>query len=460
MSFDLVIKGGRVIDGAGNPWFYGDVAVKEGKIVAVGRLPQADFKRFIDAQQLMVVPGFIDAHSHSDGLVTVYPQMESTLAQGITTVVAGQCGGSPAPVDPGMTELLEERYNKRMPPGVEFKISWTTFDEYLNLVEKVGVGANIAHYVGHSTIRTAAIGFDARRPNEEEIEEMRKLTEQSMRAGAYGLSTGLIYPPGMYATTDEIVELAKVTARYNGVYNSHIRGEGSTLLKAVSEAIEIGERAGLPIHISHHKAAGKSVWGQSVDTLRIMEEARNRGVDVTFDQYPYRAGSTSLVTLLPPWAHDGGMEKLLERLGNEEKREQMRRDIETGIVGWENFAGDLGWENIMISFVRTDDNKATEGKSLTEAKEMRGEPDEFTTLYKLLLEEEGAANMVIFAMQEEDVRRIMKHHLHMVGTDASSVASTGPFSIGKPHPRHFGTYPRILGRYVARARNSKMQLEG
>ncbi|RLI10540.1 aminoacylase [Candidatus Bathyarchaeota archaeon] len=448
MSYDLIVRGGRIVDGAGNPWYRGDVAVADGRIAAVGRLADAGADRVIDAEGLVVAPGFVDAHSHADGGVIVYPEMESTLVQGITTVVVGQCGGSPAPINPEMRELLEERYAKHMPPGIEFKITWTTFDEYLRRVEEVGVGANIAHHVGHSTVRVAAMGFDARQPTEDELEEMRRLVAEAMEAGAYGLSTGLIYPPGMFATTDEIVELAKVVARYGGVYDSHIRGEGATLLKAVAEAIEIGERAGLPVQISHHKAAGKSAWGKSVETLRMMEEARRRGVDVTFDQYPYRAGSTSLVTLLPPWAHDGGVEKLLERLGNEADRERMRRDIETGLPGWENFAGALGWENIMVSYVRSEANKAAEGKNLVEIKEMRGDPDEFTALYRLLLEEEGAAGMVIFAMQEEDVRRIMRHHLQMVGTDASSVASTGPFALGKPHPRHFGTYPRVLGRYV------------
>ncbi len=448
MTYDLIIKGGKVVDGAGNPWYRGDVAIENGRIAEIGKLAEVEANRVIDASGLIVGPGFIDAHSHSDGKVIVYPQMESTLAQGITTVVAGQCGGSPAPIDPEMREFLEERYSKFMPPEVEFKITWTTFDEYLKRVEEVGVAANIAHHVGHSTIRTAVLGFDARPPTEAELEDMRNMTREAMEAGAYGLSTGLIYPTGMYATMDEIVELAKVAAQYGGVYDSHIRGEGATLLKAVAEAIEIGESAGLPVHISHHKAAGKSVWGQSVETLRMMEEARRRGVDVTFDQYPYRAGSTSLVTLLPPWAHDGGIEKLLERLRNPEDRERMRKEIETGLPGWENFAGALGWENIMVSFVRSEENKRVEGKTMVEIKGMRGDPDEFTALYKLLLEEEGTAGMVIFAMQEEDVRRIMKHPLGMVGTDASSVASKGPFAMGKPHPRHFGTYPRILGRYV------------
>jgi len=448
LSYDLIIRGGRVVDGSGNPWYRGDVAVVDRRIVSIGMLAEVEADRVIDASGLIVAPGFIDAHSHSDGGVVVYPKMESTLVQGITTVVAGQCGGSPAPIDPEMRELLEERYSKFMPPEIEFKLTWTTFDEYLERVEEVGVAANIAHHVGHSTIRVAAMGFDARPPTMAELEEMRKLTEESMEAGAYGLSTGLIYPPGMYATTDEIVELAKVAAQYGGVYDSHIRGEGATLLKALAEAIEIGERAGLPVHISHHKATSKSAWGQSVETLGMMEEARSRGVDITFDQYPYRAGSTSLVTLLPPWAHDGGMEKLLERLRDPKNRNRMRKEIETGLPGWENFAGALGWENIMVSYVRSENNKPVEGKNMVEVKEMRRDPDEFTTLYKLLLEEEGTAGMVIFGMQEEDVRRIMKHPLGMVGTDASSVASTGPFAMGKPHPRHFGTYPRILGQYV------------
>ncbi len=448
MSYDLVIKGGKVVDGTGNPWYRGDVAISNGKIAVVGKLGDVKAGKFIDAGGLLVAPGFIDAHSHSDGKVLVYPQMESTLAQGITTVVAGQCGESPAPLNPEMRGLFEEQASKYMPPGVEYKITWTTFDEYLKEVEKVGVAANIAHHVGHGTIRTAAMGFEDRQPSEEELEEMRGLTEEAMEAGAYGLSTGLIYPTGMFAKTDEIVELAKVAARFGGVYDSHIRGEGATLLKALAEAIEIGERAGLPIHISHHKAAGRSAWGQSIKTLRMMEEARKRGVDVTFDQYPYRAGSTSLVTLLPPWAHDCGNEKLLERLRAPEDRERMRREIETGLLGWENFAGNLGWENITVTFVGSEKNKQVEGKNIVEIKEMRGDPDEFTALYRLLLEEEGTAQMVIFAMQEDDVRRIMQHPLGMVGTDSSSIAFTGPFAMGKPHPRTFGTYPRILGRYV------------
>jgi N-acyl-D-amino-acid deacylase len=448
MKVNLLIKGGRIVDGTGNPWFKGDIYVKAGKILKVGKLSEATAEKVIEAGDNIVSPGFIDAHSHSDFGLTVYPYMESTLTQGITTVVAGQCGSSPAPINPEMREFLEEQASKRYPPEVDFNIDWTTFGEYLELLDDIGTGANIAQHVGHGTIRTAVIGLENRKPSDEELQEMVELMEDSMRAGAFGLSTGLIYPPGMYATTEEIIELAKIASKHGGVYDSHIRGEGNSLIDALKEAIEIGEKAKIPVQISHHKAAGKSVWGKSVDTLSLMEEARSRGVEVTCDQYPYEAGSTSLSTLLPPWAHDGGTEKLLERLGEESERKRMRRDIQEGIPGWENFVNSLGWANIMISYVRTEKNKVLEGKNIVEAKLILEEVDEFSTLFRVISEEEGAASMVIFSINEEDIHRIMKHPLHMVGTDASSVASKGLFAFGKPHPRHFGTYPRILGRYV------------
>jgi len=447
LSYDLIIRGGKVVDGAGNPWYRGDVAVADGRIAAVGRL-DADADRVIDASDLVVAPGFVDAHSHSDSNTLIYPQMESTVMQGITTVVAGQCGSSIAPVNPDLREVLEREAAAWLPEGVEFKITWTTFDEYLREEEKSGLGANIAHLVGHGAVRVAGMGFDARDPTDEELERMRGLVAEAMEAGAFGLSTGLIYPPGVYARTEEIIELAKVVARYGGIYDSHIRGEGRNLLKALEEAITIGEKAGLPVEISHHKASNREVWGKSVETLRMMDEARGRGVDITCDQYPYRAGATSLVTLLPPWVHAGGTERLLERLRDPELRKRIRREIEEGVPGWENFAGDLGWKNIYVTSVKTEANKPVEGKNLSEIREMRGDPDEFTSLYKLLLEEEGAAGMIIFSMNEDDVRRIMRSPLHMVGTDASSCAPTGITSHGKPHPRHYGTYPRILGRYV------------
>jgi len=448
MQREVIIRGGMIVDGAGNPWYRGDVAVAGGKISEIKRSLKPVDGRVIDAEGLVVAPGFIDAHSHSDSVTLYYREMESNVMQGVTTVVAGQCGSSPAPVNPDMRDLLQRRLETHLPPEVDLKITWTTFDDYLKEEEKDGLGANVAHLVGHGAIRTAAMGFEARAPTLKEVEIMKDLTAEAMEAGAFGLSTGLIYPPGIFAETDEIVELTKVSASYGGVYDTHIRGEGRTLMKALEEAISVGRTAGLPVQISHHKAASKVVWGKSVDTLAMIERARSEGVDVSVDQYPYRAGATSLATLLPPWAHEGGIEKLLERLHDGELRQKMREDIEKGIPGWENFAGELGWESIYISRVKSDENKPLEGMNLAEITKLRGDADPITSLFEVLSEEEGAAGMILFSMNEDDIKRIMRHPVHMVGTDSGSMSPTGYMSRGKPHPRGYGSYPKILGRYV------------
>jgi len=434
-EFDLAILNGRVIDGAGNPWFKADLAIKGDEIAWMGKRFKGESRKTLDASGCFVVPGFIDAHSHADFTSLVHRDMENLVHQGITTVVAGQCGSSLAP----LSDLSREEAEKS---------TWSTFEEYLREEEKERMGVNVAHMVGHGAVRAAAMGFEARPPTDEELDHMRELVEEAMKAGAFGLSTGLIYPPGLYAETSEIVELAKVAARFGGVYDSHIRGEGRGLMKALREALEIGFQAGIPVQISHHKIASKRLWGKSVETLKLFEEARSKGLDVTLDQYPYVAGSTSLMALLPPWVHDGGREKALERLRDEEARKKIRRDISEGIEGWENFAGELGWSNVYVTYVQSEANKHLEGLNLTEIKEKKGVKDEFEALFQLLLEEEGSASMVIFYGDEEDVKRIMRSPLHMVGTDAGSCAAHGPFRRGKPHPRHYGTYPRVLGKYV------------
>jgi len=457
VMYDIVIRNGKVVDGTGNPWFYADVAVNEGRIVEISKNLTGEVVNVIDAEGLVVCPGFIDAHSHGDYNTLVYRDMENVVHQGITTVVAGQCGSSPSPLSDEIRGEVQKEIDARLPEGVELKLTWDTFDEYLQEEEKEGLGANVSHLVGHGAIRAAGMGFEARDPTPEELERMKELTAEAMEAGAYGLSTGLIYPPGIYAETPEIIALAEVAAEYGGVYDSHIRGEGKTLMKALNEALEIGEEAGIPVQISHHKVASKSIWGMSRETLKMFEDARARGIDVTVDQYPYKAGSTSLMTLLPPWAHSGGNESALERLRNTEERERMRREIEEGIPGWENFAGELGWENVFVTSVKTDENKAVEGMNMVQVKEHRGAPDEFTALYELLLEEEGAAGMVIFYGDEDDVKRIMRHPLQMVGTDSGCCNVEGPFRRGKPHPRHYGTYPRILGRYVREEKTLRLE---
>jgi N-acyl-D-amino-acid deacylase len=447
LGFDIIIKNGKIIDGAGNPWYYDDVGIKDGRIKVISKI-ESDAENVIDAKGLYVSPGFIDAHSHGDYNTLVYRQMENVIHQGITTVVAGQCGASPAPLSDLVREAEQNATNAQLPEGVTLDLSWSSFDEYLKEEEKGGLGANTAHMVGHGAIRSASMGNDARAPTGDELQLMRDYTREAMQSGAYGLSTGLIYPPGIYAKTDEIIELAKISAEYGGIYDSHIRGEGKTLMAALNEAIEVGEKGGLPVQISHHKIASSSLWGSSVETMKMFEAARERGLDITVDQYPYKAGSTSLMTLLPPWVHDGGLEAVLERLRDPKLRARMTKDIEEGIDGWENFAKELGWENVFVASVVSEENKPIEGMNMVEIKKHRGADDEFHALYEVLLEEEGASGMIIFYGDEEDVKHIMRHPLHMVGTDAGCCTVEGPFCRGKPHPRHYGTYPKILGKYV------------
>ncbi len=448
----ILITGGTIVDGTGNPGFTGDIAVSNGRVVSVTSVSDRPCHGtgpiVIDATGMVVAPGFVDPHSHFDHRLLVYQDMASTLLQGVTTIVTGQCGYSAAPVNPDERARVEDLLIKSLPPGVDYRLTWTTFGEYLERVDTLDLGANIAFMVGHGTIREAVVGEDDRQPTAGELDEMKRCVDEAMRSGVCGLSSGLIYPPGIYASTDEIVELAKVAARHGGIYSSHIRGEGNTLCEAVAEAIEIGERAGLPVQISHLKASGKPNWGRTAEALRMMEEAQARGVDVTCDQYPYLAGCTGLSVLLPPWVHDGGNEAFLERLRDQGCRQRIRRDMESGLPGWENFAGILGWENIMVTCVRLDKNKPCEGRTMAEITRMRGAPDEFTALFDLLLEEEVSPQMVGFSMREEDMRQVMMHPLQMVGSDSASHSFSGPFAEGKPHPRSFGTYPRILGRYV------------
>jgi N-acyl-D-aspartate/D-glutamate deacylase len=448
MNYDIVIKNGKIINGTGNPWFQADIGIRNGRIDKLGKLKRAEAERIIDAKGLFVCPGFIDAHSHSDFSIFFNNRVESTIRQGITTLIIGQCGFSLAPVNPARMNTLLEYISPHIPSDAKLNLEWTTFGEYLNRLEAEGCSSNLATLVGHGSVRIAVMGLEARPPKDEELGVMKMLVAEAMNAGAFGMSTGLIYPPGVFSNTYEIIELCKVVAKYDGVYASHIRGEGENLLDAVKEAIVIGEEAMVPVQISHHKASGRKVWGKTEETLKLMEEARLRGVEVTCDQYPYIAGSTSLITVLPPWAHEGGVGKLLTRLRNPETREKIRHDIEHGLPGWHNLILSYGWDNIIVSSVKSEKNKIIEGKSLVEIMKLKDKPDAFTTLVDLLLEENGEVTIITYSMCEDDVRRVMKHPLQMVGTDSSSLAPYGPLGRGKPHPRAYGSIPRILGKYV------------
>jgi len=434
VMYDILIEGGRVLDGTGNPWFWADVGIVGDRIEAVGRLRGSRADRRIDARGLMVAPGFIDIHSHSDFTVLVDRRAESKITQGVTTEVVGNCGSSAAPMSPEV-RAYRERY-MRAQLGEEFRFEWESMDDYMKLIDRDGVSLNIAPLVGHGTVRQNVMGFERRPPTDDELREMGRLVREAMEDGAWGLSTGLIYPPSCYAEKEEIIELARILADYGGVYFTHIRGEGDTLFDALREAIEIGERAGVPVEIAHLKASGRRNWGKTAEALRIIEEARGRGVDVTFDQYPYTASSTGLTAYLPDWAHEGGTEKLLERLRDPECRRR---------IASEEGKLERDWDAVMIAFAKN--HPQYEGKTIMEVAKIEGkEPIE--AVFDLLLSEEGQVNIVAHGLSEEDVRRVMRSPYMMVGSDGRAVSPRGILGLGKPHPRYYGTFPRVLGHYV------------
>jgi len=446
--FDVIIRKGRVIDGAGNPWFLADVGVKDGRILEIGNLKSGGAERIIDAEGCTVSPGFIDMHSHSDFSPLINPYMESKVRQGVTTEVIGNCGFSAAPLNDFLRkEILE---TSPMLREANVKLDWSTMSEYMERVERNGVSLNIAPLVGHGNVRSLVLQFERRKPTEKELGDMKRILARAMEEGAFGMSTGLIYPPGCYADTEEIAELCKVVARFGGLYSSHIRGEGSQLLESVKEAIEIGEKAEVAVEISHHKATGKRNWGRVRDSLKMIEEARSRGLDVTCDVYPYTAGSFGLDSVLPPYAHEGGVEKLVERLRSPEVREKLKEEMMKGVGEWHGVSEVLGWENIMIAYCKG--HPEYEGKRISGmTKEKNLDPFDF--VFGLIVEEMASISVVLFSMSEEDVRTVLKSSFSMIGSDSSVRATYGILSAGKPHPRAYGTFPRILGKYV---RNEKI----
>jgi len=428
--YDLLFKDARIFDGTGCPWFRGDLAVEGRRIAAVGKLDGAAAKRVIVADGLALAPGFIDIHSHSDTSILVNPGAESKIRQGVTTEVVGQCGASAAPL---VGRARED--NEPEPGEEELAISWGSMAEYMDAVDRKGVAVNIAPLIGHGQIRRCVMGYDRRPPTEDELRAMERLVAESMEAGAFGLTTGLIYPPGCYGDTDEVVALAKVVAGYGGIYMSHIRNEEAGLLAAVEEAIDIGRRADLPVQISHHKACDQANWGRVKDSLALIEAARREGIDVTADQYPYIATATGLSSIVPDWAHEGGPQALVARLGDPETRARLRREVDA-------YQRVRGWDKIYVSSARG--HRECEGKNLVEVGQSMGK-EPVDAAFDLLIDTGATAGMVRFAMCEEDVATVMRYPGTMIGSDSSAIS---PARGGMPHPRTYGTFPRVLGRYV------------
>jgi N-acyl-D-amino-acid deacylase len=450
---DIVIHGGRIIDGTGNPWYAGDIAITDGRIVAIGKIPGGIAKRVIEANGLVVAPGFIDMLGQSETALLIDNRSLSKLAQGITSEITGE-GGSIAP----QNALTIAAAQPSLDP-YHLKIDWSTLDQYWQRLAKNGTPINIGTYVGAAQVREAVLGDVNRAPTPKELEKMKALVAQAMEQGALGISTALIYPPGHYAKTEELIELAKVAARYGGIYATHMRSEGQNEVAAVQEALRIGEEAHIPVEIFHLKVSGKSRAGKMIDIVRMIQQARDRGQDVTADMYPYLAGATALASSLPPWVADGGMDKLLERLRDPAVRQRIKTEMSaTGERTWENLYLDSGGApGVMVASVVNPDLKQFTGKTVAEiaqtqkvadGKSAQHSKDPLDALMDFVLVDKGLSGALYFIASEEDLQTGLRQPWTSIGLDANELSLDGPLFEPHTHPRSFGSMPRFLGHYV------------
>lgn len=409
-QYDILIRNGKIIDGTGNSWFYGDIAVKDGKIISIGKFTNASATKTIDAKGLIVAPGFIDVHGHIEGGVFERPTADNYIYDGVTTVVTGNCGGS----DESMKNFFYR-------------------------LDSMKTSINIASLIGHNTVRRMAMGLDDRQATPDEQKKMEELVAQAMREGAVGLATGLIYLPGMYSNTTEVVGLAKSAAAFGGIYASHIRNEESKVVDAINEAINIGKEANIPVQISHFKVSHKANWGRSKETLALIENARKNGYDVTIDQYPYTASSTNLGVRLPDWALSGGNDSLKKRINDPATHQKIIDDMLAQLKEY-NYKS---YSFAVVASHRAD--TSYNGKSISEINKLKGRKaktkEEAETILDIMLA--GGAQMVYHGMDENDVRYFLKYPFNMIGADGG--VSNGR---GMPHPRSYGTNARVLGKYV------------
>jgi N-acyl-D-amino-acid deacylase len=445
--YDLLIKGGRVVDGSGRAGYVADVAVKDDRIAAIGNLAQATAARVIDAQGLVVSPGFIDMLGQSETYVLIDPRAMSKVMQGVTTEITGE-GESIAPINERQIKEQADflrRFN--------LSIDWRTLDEYFNRLRKQGSGVNLATFVGATQVREYVIGYDDRDPTPQELEQMKKLVADAMLDGALGLSNSLQYVPARFAETPELIELAKVARKYGGIYATHQRSEANTIDASLDEVFEINRKAQIPVEIWHLKTAYKKNWGRMAHVLDRIKQARDQGHDITADIYPYIAGSTSLTASLPPWALEGGTEKMLARLRDSATRQRLKKEISEEQTSWENiYLGSGGPEGVLIGAVVNRELEPLQGKRVSEiAVEQKKEP--LDALFDLILADSGQTGAIYFMMSEADMRAAMQAPFVSFCTDSGARATDGPLAGSKSHPRGWGTYPRILGRY---ARDEKL----
>jgi N-acyl-D-amino-acid deacylase len=439
--YDLVIRNGRIVDGTGNPWFVGDVAIRGDRIVAVGRVPAAAAKREIDARGLIVAPGFIDMHSHSDYVLLEDGLAQSKIRQGVTTEVLGE-GNSAGP------------YLGKLPPrkitvaGKE--VQWNRLGEYFDLIDKSGVAVNVVSYVGLDNVWQAAMGHSFDRPTARQFDEMKAVLDGAMADGAFGLSSLLAQTPGSLATTDDLVELCKVVAKYHGIFSTHNRNEGTGVFEAIKEAITVGERAGVGVDVIHIKIADQKYWGRMNEVIALIEDARKRGINVQANIYPYTRGNNNLSSIIPPWAHEGGTAAMLARLKDMAQRERMKKDIKEGIPGWYNHYTAIGgdWSRMLVSGQGAYQGLTVDRIFAAKSKGKDPPPDPFDMFFDLLLETGGSVSTVYAHHTEKDMNLALTQPWCSIGSDGSALATEGLVRRGNPHPRSFGTFPRVLGVYV------------
>jgi N-acyl-D-amino-acid deacylase len=425
-EFDLLISNGRILDGTGNPSFVNDVGLRDGKIAAIGALVNARAARVIDANGLAVAPGFIDIHNHSDDTVLEDGDAQSMIRQGVTSMIFGE-GGSAAP-----------------------SAAWKDFSSYFAELKRRGVSTNIGSYIGSGTVWTTVHGAKAGPASTVELNRMRVVVREAMEQGALGVASSLSGPPGVWIDTDTLVAMCEAAAPYGGIYSTHIRTEGEGVFKAVSEAMEIGRRARIPVDVIHLKIAEHKLWGKMPDLVSLITAARAQGQLVEANVYPYRAGQNNLSSIIPPWAHEGGAGAMIQRLKDPALRSRLESEILNGIPGsdWYNhYTATGGWEGMLLVTLRNPKYKQFEGKRMSEVIKATGKAP-LDVLFELLTENGGSVPTVYFHHAEDDMRYALKQPFVSIGSDGSAVKNEGPLAAGNPHPRYYGTFPRVLGRYV------------
>ena len=448
--FDLKIINGKIVDGSGEASYKGDIGIIGEKIAEIGDLSNKEAKNTIDANGKVVSPGFIDIHTHSDMSLVYDRYARSRIYTGVTTDVIGNCGIGVAPVKEENRQLLLDYLGTRIVGSmpVKLELPWDTYESYIKYMEENPPAVNVAPLLAQGAIRIHEMGFSKEDPTDDQLKNMIDLTEECFKCGALGLTSGLVYLPGEFTSQKELIELNKVTKKYGGFYATHMRNEGDDIEKAMDEAIDVCRQSGAPLEISHLKLSGKPNFGKTDMLFDKIEKARAEGLDVTFDVYPYNSGMTSLSALMPPWAFEGGVDKMIERIKLPKNREKIIHDIENGLPGWQNFASIVkSVPGIMIASVVKDEDSWMEGKTLEEISKELGIDDIYTTIFEILIKENGRVQMVVEGMDEDDVIKILSRDDVSVGSDSMSLSHIGLLSKSSTHPRAFGTPSIVLGHY-------------